>query len=162
VTNRLERLDPGTLLVTSWPGDRRGGGAATEPSGHPPSEAAAVAGGSPQRPEALEVLAARPHQGRFIVSFAGVVDRDGAEGLRGARLLAAPIEGDPDAWFVHELIGCELVDLAGRVLGTVTAVQANPASDLLVLDEGHLVPLRFVVRRSPGRLVADLPEGLIE
>jgi 16S rRNA processing protein RimM len=108
------------------------------------------------------VLAARPHQGRFIVSFAGVVDRDGAEGLRGARLLAAPIEGDPDAWFVHELIGCELVDLAGRVLGTVTAVQANPASDLLVLDEGHLVPLRFVVRRSPGRLVADLPEGLIE
>jgi 16S rRNA processing protein RimM len=161
VTNRLERLDPGARLVTSWPGDRddrRGGARSRQAEG----EVGAAPAGGYARPGSLEVLAARPHQGRFIVSFAGVADREGAERLRGALLLAAPIEGEPDAWFVHELIGCTVVDQAGRELGTVTGVLANPASDLLVLDELHLVPLRFVLERQPGRLVAEVPEGLIQ
>jgi 16S rRNA processing protein RimM len=131
VTNRLERLRPGSLLV------RAGAGA-------------------------LEVVAARPHQGRFIVSFAGVDDRERAEQLRGTVLLAEPIDDDPETWFVHELIGCQVDDTSGRRLGTVTAVEANPASDLLVLDGRHLVPLRFVVERSRGRLVAEVPAGLLE
>ena len=42
------------------------------------------------------------------------------------------------------------------------AVQANPASDLLVLDGGQLVPLRFVVEHGPGRVVIDPPAGLLE
>ena len=41
-------------------------------------------------------------------------------------------------------------DTAGPTLGTVEAVQANPASDLLVLEGGVLIPLRFVVAPSPG------------
>jgi len=40
-------------------------------------------------------------------------------------------------------------------------VQANPASDLLVLPQG-LVPLTFVIERRPGRVIIDPPEGLIE
>jgi len=43
----------------------------------------------------------------------------------------------------------------------VMEVEANPASDLLVLAQG-LVPLTFVVDRSPRRVVIDPPEGLIE
>ena len=46
------------------------------------------------------------------------------------------------------------------VRGTVTAVEANPASDLLVVDGSHLVPVRFVVSHSPGRVVVDVPEGI--
>jgi hypothetical protein len=41
-------------------------------------------------------------------------------------------------------------------------VEANPASDLLVLGDGRLIPLRFIVAREPRRLTADLPAGLLE
>ena len=109
----------------------------------------------------LEVIAAQPHQHRWIVTFAGVVDRAGADALRGRVLNAEPIN-DPDALWVHELIGSEAVDTTGTLLGKVTAVEANPASDLLVLDGDRLVPLTFLVERSPGRVVVDPPEGLFD
>ena len=51
--------------------------------------------------------------------------------------------------------------------GPVVAVQANPASDLLELDSGALVPLRFVVggveHDRDGRVVrVDPPDGLLD
>jgi ribosomal 30S subunit maturation factor RimM len=55
-----------------------------------------------------------------------------------------------------------VVDTDGAVLGTVTAVEANPASDLLVLDGGGLVPLRFLVDEEPGRLTVEVPPGLLD
>jgi len=109
----------------------------------------------------LEVVRASPSRDRWIVSFAGVLDRDGAEALRDVVLRAEPI-ADPDALWVHELHGCDVVDTAGRHLGRVAAVEANPASDILVLEGGGLVPLRFVVEHGAGRLVVDVPDGLLE
>lgn len=110
----------------------------------------------------LEVVAARPHQGRYLVRFAGVEDRAGAEALRGRTLLAEPLE-TPGVMWVHQLIGAQAVQPDGRVLGTVVAVEPNPASDLLVLDGGGLVPLRFVTEVDPGaRVVVDAPEGLVD
>ncbi len=44
----------------------------------------------------------------------------------------------------------------------MTAVEANPASDLLVLDSGALVPLTFVVASEPGKLTVDAPPGLFD
>ena len=42
-------------------------------------------------------------------------------------------------------------------------VEANPASDLLVLDTGALVPLTFVTAVEANRRVdVDVPEGLFE
>ncbi len=81
--------------------------------------------------------------------------------LRGTVLRGRPLD-DEDAWWVHELIGSEVVDTDGAQLGTVQAVVANPASDLLELDGGALVPLRFVVERSAGRVVLELPAGLLD
>ena len=46
----------------------------------------------------------------------------------------------PGEVWVHELIGAEVRDRAGAVLGRVVAVEANPAHDLLVLDSGALDP----------------------
>ena len=129
VTNRTERLDPGTVLD---------GGART-----------------------FEVVRASQHKGRWIVTFHGVNSIDEAEALRGVVLRAEPLD-DPDALWVHELLGAAVVEKDGTARGTVTAVQANPASDLLVLDSGALVPLRFVVEHSPERVVVDAPEGLFD
>ena len=109
----------------------------------------------------LEVLTSRPHQGKWIVAFDGVLDRNGAEALRGVVLRAAPID-DPDVLWVHELVGSTVATVDGVTRGTVVAVEANPASDLLVLDSGALVPLRFVVETTPGRVVVDTPEGLFD
>jgi 16S rRNA processing protein RimM len=109
----------------------------------------------------LEVVAARPHQDRWLVSFAGVADRNAAEELRGVTLSGEPLE-DEDALWVHELIGAEVIDVAGRAYGTVEAVEANPASDLLVLGGERLVPLTFVVSHEPGRVMIDPPAGLLD
>ena len=109
----------------------------------------------------LEVVRSSPHQGRWIVAFAGCEDRDAAEGLRGTVLSARPLD-DPDALWVHELVGAEVVTADGRGHGKVVAVEANPASDLLVLDGGALVPLRFVVSHRPGHVLVEAPEGLLD
>jgi 16S rRNA processing protein RimM len=129
ITNRLERVAPGSLLDT-----------AAGP---------------------LEVVTSSPHQGRFLVTFAGVDDLQGAERLRGTVLHAPPL-ADPDSLWIHDLIGATVALTSGEAVGTVEAVQANPASDLLVLDGGQLVPLRFVVSHEPGRVVIDPPAGLME
>ncbi len=110
----------------------------------------------------FQVVRASPHRGRFIVSFEGVAGIDQAEGLRGTELFAPPLE-DPDALWVHELIGAQVEDTTGRILGTVEGVEANPASDLLVLEGGALIPLRFVVGNQPGaRVTVDVPDGLLD
>lgn len=109
----------------------------------------------------LVVTEVKPHGKRWIVGFEGITDRDGAESLRDVILEAEPIE-DPDALWVHELIGADVLDTNGTWLGVVSAVEANPASDLLVLDGGGLVPLRFVVDHDQGKVVVDPPEGLLD
>ncbi len=108
----------------------------------------------------LTVVSSRPHQHRHIVRFEGVDDRTAAEALHGQVLRAEPLE-DPDALWVHELIGATVVDQHGTEHGTVTEVEVNPASDLLVLEGGALVPLTFVVERGDGRITVDVPEGLL-
>jgi 16S rRNA processing protein RimM len=114
----------------------------------------------------LEVTRASPlpavgGKARWLVSFTGIDGREQAEALRGLVLRAAPIP-DADALWVHELIGTEVIDPAGYVIGVVSAVEANPASDLLVLASGHLIPLRFITDRRGGQLTADLPPGLLD
>ena len=109
---------------------------------------------------------ATSHQGKWIVAFEGVNDRTTAESLHATALFAEPIE-DPDVLFVHDLIGSTVVDATtGAELGVVESVEANPASDLLVLagTEGQgLIPARFVVDRDDqGRLRVDVPTGLLD
>jgi 16S rRNA processing protein RimM len=110
------------------------------------------------------VVSSQPYgAGRFLVTIEGVGDRDAAERVRGAELSAPPIE-EPGTLWVHELVGAAVRDAAGQMLGTVAAVEANPASDLLVLDSGGLIPVRFVTRHdAPAAVVVvDIPEGLLE
>ena len=129
VTDRVERVAPGTLLH-------------------------ADAG-------PLTIERSSSHQGRWIVQFAGVTTREGAEALRGTVLLAHPID-DPDALWVHDLIGSAVLDVDGTERGRVVSVVANPASDLLELDDGTLVPVRFVTGRAAGVVHVDPPAGLFD
>jgi 16S rRNA processing protein RimM len=132
ISNRTERLDPHSLLRA----DGRD----------------------------LEVASARPYgaPGRWVVAFVGVSGRPAAEALRGMVLRAPPLDVDDGTLWVHEVVGSEVVELDGTPRGRVIEVQANPASDLLVLDGGALVPMRFVVDRRSGWLQIDAPPGLFD
>jgi 16S rRNA processing protein RimM len=132
ISNRPERFDVGSTLFVD---------------GHP-----------------LVIAAARRHQDRWLVHFEGVDDRTAAEALRNKVLMAEPLDterGEDELW-VHELIGAEVHDRAGVARGRVVAVEANPAHDLLVLDDGRLVPVVFIVSHEPGLVGIDPPEGRFE
>jgi 16S rRNA processing protein RimM len=110
----------------------------------------------------MTIRASRPHQGVWLVHFEGVTDRSAAEALRGLVLRAAPLD-DAERDFVHDLVGCRLVEADGTDRGEVVAVQDNPAADLLVLDDGRLVPMTFVTDVVPGeRVTVDPPPGLFD
>ena len=109
----------------------------------------------------LVVSKSRPHHDKWLVQFNGVETRTQAEELRGLTLMAAPLD-IPDALWVHELIGSVVKEVSGAERGTVKAVVANPASDLMELDTGHLVPLTFVVDFAEGIISVDVPDGLFE
>lgn len=111
--------------------------------------------------EWLTIASAHPHGTRWLVSFAEVVSRPAAERLTNAIARAEPLD-DPDALWVHDLIGAEVVEVSGVCRGAVTAVVANPAADLLELDGGALVPTVFVVERRDGIVVIDPPDGLFD
>jgi 16S rRNA processing protein RimM len=122
----------------------------------------------------VTIAAARPHTGRLLVTFEGVVGRDAAEAMRGLLLVvdAADIapSDDPEEFYDHELEGLEVVDVQGNRIGVVAEVLHTAASDLLSVrrpDGGEaLVP--FVADIVPtvdvagGRVVVDPPEGLLD
>ena len=109
----------------------------------------------------MTIETSSPHQHGWIVRFSGMTTREAAEAARGLILRAEPMDL-PDELWVHEAIGAEVVDTAGVALGRCVSVEANPASDLIVLDGGGLIPMRFVVSHTPGRLVVDPPAGLLD
>lgn len=113
------------------------------------------------RGEWLTVATAIPHTRRWLVTFEEVRDRSTSEGLTGEQLLAEPLD-DPDAMWVHELIGARVIEGDGADRGTCVAVVANPASDLLELSTGALVPVVFVTSVADGVIVVDPPEGLFD
>lgn len=110
----------------------------------------------------VTVEAIRPHQQRWVTRLVGVTTREQAEALTGQLVRAEPID-DPDALWVHDLVGADVCTPDGRSWGTVVAVLANPADDLLELADGTLIPVGFVTDGSglPERVVVDPPEGLL-
>lgn len=110
----------------------------------------------------LIVKAGAKHQQRYIVSFEGTTTREQAEALRGL-VLSAPGLEDDDAIWIDELFNAEVFDQDGILRGKVKEVEENPASDILILDTGFLVPLAFVVEvEANTRIDIEAPKGLFE
>jgi 16S rRNA processing protein RimM len=107
----------------------------------------------------ITVKFSKPYKQNFLVFFEGITSRSSAEQLVGKKLFATPID-DPDTIWVHEVIGSEVIDEAGEHRGKVVEVESNPASDLLVLDNGSLIPLTFVVDHKEKIVHVEVPDGL--
>ena len=82
--------------------------------------------------------------------------------------LARALSNEPEAVVVEteeRRNGLRLnLHVAPEDMGRVTAVESNPASDLLVLESGGLIPVRFVTGHDPSRhtVDVDIPDGLLE
>ena len=109
----------------------------------------------------LVVNSSRPKDSDHLVFFDGVTTREDAELLRGTELRAEYLD-DPDELWVHELIGVSVVDQTGTDRGPVVEVQVNPASDLLVLESGAMVPIAFVIEATNDVINVDVPDGLFD
>ncbi len=109
----------------------------------------------------LTVVTSSLANGRWRVHFEGCDDRTAAEAMARRVLSAEPIE-DPDALWVHDLIGARVVERDGTDRGRCVSVLENPASDLLELESGALVPVAFVTGIADGVVTIDPPDGLFE
>jgi 16S rRNA processing protein RimM len=91
----------------------------------------------------------RGHESAPIVAIDGVVDREEAEGYRGAQVRVARErlpENEPDEYYLGDLDGCSVHDSSsGQRIGQVTRADALPANVVLTitLDDGGtlLAPL---------------------
>ena len=115
---------------------------------------------------------ARWHSGRLLLHFAGIDDRDAAEGLRGTWLVVDPDDisssTDPDDFHDQELIGLAVVTADGTEVGHVAEILHHGQDLLVVRGAGGDTLVPFVSALVPevdvpgGRLVIDPPPGLLD
>lgn len=114
----------------------------------------------------------RPVAGGLGARITGITTKEQADALRGVALFALrdKLPELPDDEYYHaDLIGIEVRDPGGALIGTVRAVHNHGAGDLLEVLTGAgpgtlLIPFTLavvpMVDLGARRLVADLPEGL--
>lgn len=114
----------------------------------------------------------RPVAGGLGAKLGGVTTKEAADALRGTELFVDRdrLPSLPDDEFYHtDLIGLEVRDTGGVLLGTVRAVHNHGAGDLLeVYGPGRKSALLLPFTRAvvptvdlaTRRIVADPPEGL--
>ena len=95
-----------------------------------------------------------------VARFDGIVDRGGAEALRGSLVevdrAAMPPLADGEYYYA-DLIGLLAVDRAGNEIGSVVAVENFGAGDLLEIETAD--GKRSLIPFKPG--IADLEDGRI-
>jgi 16S rRNA processing protein RimM len=120
----------------------------------------------------MMITAARFHQGRPVIALAGVETMNDAQRLAGAevRVPAEEIPALPHGTFHRfELVGCEVRDSDGGLIGEVAAVEGPMDNSRLVINAPHgevLIPLvaDICVEIVPEhkRITVRMPDGLID
>lgn len=121
-----------------------------------------------QTPDRLmPILRARPAaEGVALIALEGVIDRTQAEALRGALLLvprqALPAT-DEDEFYVHDILGANVVGPDGTCFGQVVDYVSYPTADVLVVqgERRYEIPVidDFVRNVDPHRKTVTV-EGI--
>ncbi|MFV1495723.1 ribosome maturation factor RimM [Phaeobacter sp. JH20_02] len=108
----------------------------------------------------------------FTARIGGIETKEQADALKGVRLFAPRnrLPSLPDDEYYHtDLMGLEVYDTGGTLLGTVKSVQNHGASDLLEIAipaDSKTVLLPFTLAAVPTvdlasrRIIADPPDGV--
>ena len=141
------------------------------------AEPAAIASYSPLATKAgalVEIVRLRPRTDGFIAVLKGVIERNGAEALKGTELFvdrALLPEPEPDEVYLDDLIGLGVWTKAGAKLGEVIAVRNFGAGDLIDVKmtdrrDTVLIPFAkpFVLATdvAGGKITVDLPDGFLD
>jgi len=124
-----------------------------------------------------EVEGARLHKGHILLKLRGFSSINEAETLRNALVQVRPQEAvrlPANEFYIHDLLGCEVVTPEGRVLGPLASVLRSGANDVYVIGQGKeeiLLPAvkdvvrevdmlrrRIVVTPTPGLLPSEAEE----
>ncbi len=121
----------------------------------------------------FSVALGRPVPNGLSARLSGISTREEAEALKGTRLYAdrdkLPTLTD-DEYYHADLIGLDVLDTGGTLLGKVSAVLNHGAGDLLEIQRSGkgaaLIPFTLAivptVDLATGRIIADPPDGLFE
>jgi 16S rRNA processing protein RimM len=115
----------------------------------------------------LEIVAIRWHKGRAVIRLAGIVDRAAIAELRGAALEVdrRDVTSDGMIW-TDDVLGREVVDASGEVVGVVDGVLDGAAHDFLSVarpDGGELlVPVVDELVDLDDPVVVHGPPGLLD
>ena len=92
---------------------------------------------------AYEVSGAKIHGATIVAKLAGIETREQALALKGSRV-ALPRAALPDVqdgrYYLADLLGLEVVNERGEVLGAVTRTYSNGAHDVIETSAGRLIP----------------------
>jgi len=117
--------------------------------------------------EDYEVIESKPHSGKVVAHLQGVEDRTLAEKFKGCRVYVSRsrFPSTPaDEFYWVDLIGCQVRNLEGHMLGQVTDMMDHGAHPILVVKpvaEGESVLIPFVraivqeVKLADRLIVAD-------
>jgi 16S rRNA processing protein RimM len=125
-----------------------------------------------QQPGTVTIETMRMHQGRPVLTLRGIDTMNAAQALAGLDLrvpesaLASLPEG---TYYEHDLIGCTLVTIDGREVGTVRTVEGGAGTIRLIAGAGReeiQVPLVHeicvAIDIAQKRILIDPPEGLLD
>lgn len=114
----------------------------------------------------------RMHKAYALLTLDGIADRDDADKLRGLKVMidvnnAIPLEDDEI--YLFQLIGMQVNNEAGDVLGTVKEVIETGANDVYVLNSEKfgeiLIPITpetlLNTDTETGIILVRLPDGLL-
>lgn len=101
-----------------------------------------------------EIESVRPYRNTVILKLSGISDRNGAEAVKGKELFIDESELPelPEGqYYVRDMIGIEVKDESGSVLGEITDVIQNTAQDI------------FEIKRTDGRnlLIPNVDEFIV-
>lgn len=122
----------------------------------------------------FSITLTRPIKNGFAGRVSGVKTKEQADALKGVKLFVdrSKLPDLPDDEYYHsDLIGVEVFDTGGELLGRVKAVMNHGAADLLEIHGPGLkitILLPFTLEVVPtvdlkaGKIVTDPPEGLLD
>ena len=117
---------------------------------------------------AVTLRSVREHKGRLLIALQEAENANTAQRFIGATFVAAreALDVGPGEHLDVDLVGCAVVDAAGRSYGSVERVEHFPASDMLVVA-GRLLPMvsafiKSIDTKKKEIVVHDLPSGLLD
>ena len=118
------------------------------------------------------IESSKPHKKQFLIKLRGVDHIDSARQHIGATLLVddtALAALEPGQYYQYQVIGFEVVDVNGMVIGTVVSTLSTAGGELYVVqgsEKEHLIPaVKEIVEKvdfAEKKMVINPPDGLLD